>query len=602
MNNSEYDETRFKLAFRLAVKKYWLVTRHNWKVSFPGLLLPSVDAILVGYVPPIAVAGIVATATDGQTHDFADYLPYIALFTISWVVGEIIMRIAIHLMIIAEIRGVTQLYDEGLKQLLRRDNSFFHNNFAGSLTKKTLGYANRYIDVFDTLGFSVFFKLIPIIFALVVLAFYSIYLAICLLAWLSLAILIAVPLIKKRRELVTLREISGNVVSGHIADVYGNIDAVRAHASEKAEEKRNRHFVNDFLQKTKVSWDFQNLRIDMALAPIFVLSNLSGLILGTYLAHQGTIEFAALIVIFSYYMSVTSFMWEFNNIYRRLEAAMSDTAQYTELLLTQPQVFDADQTVSPASDKPDLAQGAVAFNNVDFRYEESTTDLFKDFNLSIAPGEKIGLVGRSGGGKTSITKLLLRFSNINNGSITIDGVDISKMKQGDLRSLIAYVPQDPVMFHRTIHENIAYGRPNATREAVIAVAKKAHADVFIKELEHGYDTLVGERGVKLSGGQRQRIAIARAMIRNAPILLLDEATSALDSESEKLIQDGLWKLMEGKTSIVIAHRLSTIQHMDRIIVLEKGAIVESGTHTELLSKGGIYADLWDHQSGGFIEA
>lgn len=213
----------------------------------------------------------------------------------------------------------------------------------------------------------------------------------------------------------------------------------------------------------------------------------------------------------------------------------------------------------------------------------------------------MALVGHSGGGKTTITMLLLRFMDIDRGQIRIDGQNIATVKQRQLRSSIAYVPQDPALFHRTLTENIRYGKLDASQEEVVRVAKMAHAAEFIDKLRHGYETLVGERGVKLSGGQRQRIAIARAMLKNAPILVLDEATSALDSESEKLIQDVLWKLMEGRTAIVIAHRLSTIQRMDRIVVLKEGKIVEQGTHQELLQKAGVYAKLWAHQSGGFLK-
>jgi ATP-binding cassette subfamily B protein len=221
--------------------------------------------------------------------------------------------------------------------------------------------------------------------------------------------------------------------------------------------------------------------------------------------------------------------------------------------------------------------------------------------LHIKPGEKIGLVGPSGGGKSTLTRLLLRFEELTTGTITIDGQNIAEITQASLREAISYVPQEPLLFHRPILENIAYGRPTATPAEVRAAAKAAHAADFIKDLPHGYDTIVGERGVKLSGGQRQRIAIARAILKDAPLLILDEATSALDSESEVLIQDALWKLMQKRTAIVIAHRLSTIQKMDRILVLEDGAIVEEGTHKQLLKLGGTYARLWGHQSGGFLE-
>jgi ATP-binding cassette subfamily B protein len=240
------------------------------------------------------------------------------------------------------------------------------------------------------------------------------------------------------------------------------------------------------------------------------------------------------------------------------------------------------------------------FKDVTFGHD-ADKPLFKNLNLRIQSGEKIGLVGPSGGGKTTLTTLLLRFMDIQDGTISVDGQDISKVTQNDLRSRIAYVPQEPLLFHRSLRENIRYGQLDASDEMVEAVSKMANAHEFIDTLSDKYETLVGERGTKLSGGQRQRVAIARAMIKNAPILVLDEATSALDSESEELIQDALWRLMEGRTAIVIAHRLSTIQKMDRILVLKNGAIVEESSHRDLIRQGGVYADLWNRQSGGFIE-
>jgi len=220
----------------------------------------------------------------------------------------------------------------------------------------------------------------------------------------------------------------------------------------------------------------------------------------------------------------------------------------------------------------------------------------------VAAGTKLGLVGRSGGGKTTITRLLLRFKDVERGQILVGNQSIADISQSSLRKVIAYVPQDPAMFHRTIADNIRFGRPEATDEEVRRAAALAHAAEFVQSLPDGYDTLVGERGIKLSGGQRQRIAIARAILKDAPILILDEATSSLDSESEALIQDALWTLMAGRTAIVIAHRLSTVRRMDSLVVIDGGRIVEQGSHENLLALGGIYASLWSHQSGGFLPA
>jgi ATP-binding cassette subfamily B protein len=235
-----------------------------------------------------------------------------------------------------------------------------------------------------------------------------------------------------------------------------------------------------------------------------------------------------------------------------------------------------------------------------FRYTREQPRLFENFSLRIDSGTKVGLVGRSGGGKTTLTRLLLRFSDIESGEIRIGGQPIDRIPQAALRDVIAYVPQDPSMFHRSIADNIRVGRPGATDLEVRQAAQLAHAAEFIESLPAGYETMVGERGVKLSGGQRQRVAIARAILKDAPILILDEATSSLDSESEALIQEALWALLADRTAIVIAHRLSTVRRMDRLVVLERGAIVEHGTHDALVERQGIYAALWARQSGGFL--
>jgi ATP-binding cassette, subfamily B, bacterial len=302
-------------------------------------------------------------------------------------------------------------------------------------------------------------------------------------------------------------------------------------------------------------------------------------------------------LIFNFTASIGTQLWSFSGAtMRNYNRAMGDARDMVDILALQPEVQD------PKNPEPShISKGQIDFNDVIFTHDGSHDALFEKLNLHIKPGEKIGLVGHSGSGKTTLTRILLRFSDIDGGSITIDGQNIARLTQDDLRRSIAYVPQEPLLFHRSIRENIAYGLPEATEAQIKEAARKANAAEFIDQLENGYETLVGERGVKLSGGQRQRIVIARAILKDAPILVLDEATSALDSESELLIQDALQELMKQRTAIVIAHRLSTIQKMDRIVVLENGNVVEQGSHAELVDQKGVYAQLWAHQSGGFIE-
>jgi len=288
-------------------------------------------------------------------------------------------------------------------------------------------------------------------------------------------------------------------------------------------------------------------------------------------------------------------MFEFNQIYRRVESSLTEAAQFTELLLTPPTVVDPP---SPEPLRP--ASADIRFEGVRFAHAGAPV-LFRDLDLVVPSGAKVGLVGRSGGGKSTLTQLLLRMMDIEAGTIRVGGQDITRLRQADLRSLIAYVPQEPAMFHRSLHDNIAFARPSATEAEVLAAARAAHVTEFAESLPDGFATLVGERGVKLSGGQRQRVALARAILRDAPILLLDEATSALDSESEILIQEALWRIMAGRTALVVAHRLSTVARMDQLVVLDHGEVVEKGTHEELLARQGTYARLWQHQSGGFLD-
>jgi ABC-type multidrug transport system fused ATPase/permease subunit len=283
-----------------------------------------------------------------------------------------------------------------------------------------------------------------------------------------------------------------------------------------------------------------------------------------------------------------------NRDLRRFYNALADASEMVEILEEPHGIQDV-----PGAKRLAVSGGMVEFRDVEFAFRDGSPVLH-GFDLAIAPGEKIALVGPSGAGKSTVTKLLLRLYDVNSGAIEIDGQNIRTVTQDSLRENIGYVPQEPILFHRTLMENIRYGKRDATDAEVVEAAKQAHAHEFITSFPQGYETFVGERGVKLSGGERQRVAIARAILKNAPVLVLDEATSSLDSESEHYIQEALDTLMEGKTVIVIAHRLSTIMKMDRIVVMEQGRIVDEGTHDALLATDGLYRKLWSIQAGGFM--
>jgi ATP-binding cassette subfamily B protein len=586
---------RLSEALRLVVQRYAAQIRRRPALALPALILPAVGDILTFYAPPLVVAKLLAAFARDEVLTWNELVPYVLTFAGLWTGGQIAWRLAIMLIIRAEIRALEALYIEAMDELLAKDLSFFHDNYAGSLTKRALGYARRFEDVFDVLSMQVATVVLPLGFVGLVLWRYSPWLVLVLMGMLALTIRMVFPLIRRRRHLVDIREAASNRLAGHVADSILNAEAVRAFAREREEAGIHAAHVGDYGRKAQRSWDYQNFRVDMITSPMFVLTNTFGLMAALAVSGRSGQHLETVFVTFSYYAMATRVMWEFNRIYRNLEGALTDAAQFAELLLDPPAVADP---AAPVLFAPEDA--SVELQHVNFRYAPTSPLLFERFSLRIEPGMKVGLVGRSGGGKTTLTRLLLRFVEAESGEIRIGGQPIDRVPQAALRQMIGYVPQDPSMFHRTIAENICVGRPAATDADVRRAARLAHAAEFIEALPAGYETLVGERGVKLSGGQRQRVAIARAILKDAPILILDEATSSLDSESEALIQDALWALLSGRTALVIAHRLSTVRRMDRLVILDQGRIAESGTHDELLVHGGIYASLWTQQSGGFL--
>ncbi|GHE82341.1 ABC transporter ATP-binding protein [Streptomyces spiralis] len=583
-------------AVLLALRCYGRELSRLRRLTVPAMLLPAVGNIGLNYIAPLVVAKLVARiAGDGRV-SLGATLPYVLGFAGVMLGAEALWRVGLHCLNRLDALGIEQLYVIGMDELFAKDAAFFHDNFAGSLTKRVLSFASRFEEFVDTLTFQVVGSLVPLVFGSVVLWRYQPLLVVGLLVMIAATALCVAPLVRRRQALVDQREEAIARVSGHVADSLMNMETVRAFAAEEREAAEHRARVAESRRLSLRSWDYGNLRIDSLVAPMSVLTNALGLLLAVAFGGGGhSVE--AVVVAFTYYTNATRIMFEFNQIYRRLESSMTEAAQFTELLLVPPTVLDP---VSPQPLSPAAAD--VRFEKVTFAHGSAAEPLFDGLDLTVPSGAKVGLVGRSGGGKTTLTRLLLRMTDIHSGRILIGGQDISLLRQADLRGLIAYVPQDPAMFHRTLRDNIAFARPEATDAEIRRAAEAAHVTEFADALPDGFATMVGERGVKLSGGQRQRVALARAILRDAPILLLDEATSALDSESEILVQEALWRLMEGRTALVVAHRLSTVAGMDRLVVLDRGEIVEQGTHQELLASGGAYAKLWHHQSGGFLDS
>lgn len=490
----------------------------------------------------------------------------------------------------------TSLAAMAMESLLQHSDQFFANKKVGSLAGDVTNFSRSIIGFLDTIYLSATGIFINFVASLIIIGFMS---PILLLPLGLLTIFLcvrSVASVSKRGPIRHKRKILMSKLTGTTADILGNSQIVRYFTGSSRELQT---IINERQKIELIASEEIDVieRESLARQATLFTFQIITVALAIYLYSNDLVSIAALVFALTYMSRLTSSLFDLTPIIRNIEQAFLDASTITEILEEKTDVID-----DPAATKLTVNKGGVVFDNVSFSYDKISKDHAIDHvSLDIKPGQRIGLAGQSGGGKTTLTKLLLRFANLTDGTISIDGQDISKVTQDSLRSAIAYVPQEAYLFHRSLRENIAYGKPDATDAEIWKAIRQANAEEFTRNLPDGLDTLVGERGVKLSGGQRQRIAIARAILKDAPILILDEATSALDSESEMLIQDALEKLMKNRTSIVIAHRLSTIAKLDRIIVLEKGSIIEDGSHTHLLKQNGTYANLWNHQSGGFLE-
>jgi ATP-binding cassette, subfamily B, bacterial len=587
---------------RKSLSLFWRYTKRYAPLFWAGTIGSVLGVVTQDIIPPF----IVSRAFDrlqtgfgtGEDFAFKDFQLYFVFYAVSMLVGFAVWRLQSYCVWRFEIAIRRDLAQDIYNHLQSQSQRFHADRFGGSLVSQTNKLIGAYERVMDDFIWNVVPSVTTVLFALGLLFFISMQYALILLAISIVYLLIMSRRMRKQMPFNRDEAAKESKQTAALADAITNMSTIRAFGVEKYESKR-------FADVTSTTYDSSNrlaweaLKTDSMSHFMTNGFHIVAFFFGLIAITNFDVNVGVLYLVVSYTGSIVNRLWQFGRLMRNQSRAFGDATEMTEILDIKPEVVDTAKPLEPA-----INRGTIEFKNVTFTYldkSKNKTPLFKGLNLKIKPGEKIGLVGHSGGGKTTITRLILRFADIQKGKILIDGQDIAGLRQSDLRSHIAYVPQEPMLFHRSLAENIAYAKPSASQEEIIAIAKMAHAHEFMEQLSDGYNTLVGERGVKLSGGQRQRVAIARAMLKNAPILVLDEATSALDSESEVLIQDALWKLMEGKTALVIAHRLSTVQKMDRILVMDKGKIVEEGTHKELLRHNGIYAKLWNHQSGGFLE-
>jgi ATP-binding cassette subfamily B protein len=491
-------------------------------------------------------------------------------------------------------RVMRDLYDTAFNYLIRHSYHFFSNQFAGTLTRRVGRFSKSFEMIFDGIVMQFVPTAIFITGAVIILYLRNPLLGTALLLWVLVFLLVQMIALRLQQPLRLERVARDSELTGALADAIGNQTTIQVFSGGRFETDRVNEVASRWYKATIRNWNASEFTWGI-LGLLTVAINVGLLYGALVLWSQNLVTVGDFVLIQAYLLTTFDRLFGINREFRHFNEAVADASEMTEILKTPLEVRDA-----PHAKRLVASHGAIAFSNVEFSFTDAP--ILKEFNLSIGGGEKIALIGPSGAGKSTVTKLLLRFYDVKGGSVTIDGVDIREVSQDSLREAIAFVPQEPILFHRTLMENIRYGRRGATDAEVIEAAKQAHCYEFIMQTPEQFNTYVGERGIKLSGGERQRIAIARAILKDAPILVLDEATSSLDSESEALIQDALEKLMEGKTVIAIAHRLSTVMKMDRIVVIESGNVVMTGTHDELLShEGGLYKKLWEIQAGGFIQ-
>lgn len=576
----------------LVLRYFWQVIK-DFKLPFFLTIFSSIIASCLDIYIPLQFLKLwnILSSNDFTLGDRAHDI--ITTILILGIIRLIISRGGSFINSYFQANTIAGLRKQAFCYMIGHSHSFFSDNFGGSLLQKI----NKYARSFERLMDMVIDNGIPLIIKFLgsIIAIYSLFpkYSFILFAFCFIFIITALIYVRLKLKYDILSAQADTKTVGALADSISNHSSIQLFAGHDYEKEKVGDVINDQKKATLLNWYlWGGLSLIQISYVVFVEFLIFWIAISDW--QLGLITVPAIILIQNYLIRLIDSLWRFHSMIRIFYDGFSD-AQEMALVLDTPYEIE---------DVPDNylenIKGEIIFDNISYIYNKNENKVFDNFSLKIPVGQKVALVGSSGSGKTTFVNLLMRLYNLTSGRILIDNIDISEISQKNLREQIAFVPQDPILFHRTLLENIRYGKRDATDEEVKNVAKLARCDEFIGRLPFGYDTYVGERGVKLSGGERQRVAIARAMLKDAPILILDEATSSLDSESETFIQEALHNLMKNKTTIVIAHRLSTIRAMDRIIVISEGKIVEDGDHDTLIKKeDGLYRKLWNLQAGGF---
>ncbi len=592
-----YQQPKYpKVTIPDVLKEFFFVAK-KYKLSISVATIGTIISIIAGgIIVPIYYKNFFDLLTKNLSTDvIVPQLIHIILVIFAiHIVGWIAFRSFTFACTYLQVGIMTNLRQLAYDYTIGHGYAFFSNTFSGSLVQRI----NRFMRAFERVTDRFFYEIIPIITRVV---------GVCIVLWytnpiFTLAIIIwlivffAMSVFFSRWKLpydIKSAEVESHA-TGVLSDSLSNHTTIQlfnrfSHESSLFGEVNNIHTT-----AMKKKWNMSNL-IDGIQAFMNISIEFVIFFIAVKYWGAGAISVGTFVLIQIYVFGLMDSFWSWSRILRDMYESFADAKEMVEIMKLSHSIKD-----SASAKALEVTRGEIDLEDVQFAFNEGH-GVLDHVSLNIAAGERVALIGPSGAGKSTLVRLLLRFYDIQNGSIKIDGQDIRDVKQGSLREAISFVPQDPILFHRSLKDNIKYGKTSATDEEVISAAKLAHCHEFISQLPNGYDTFVGERGIKLSGGERQRVAIARAILKNAPILVLDEATSSLDSHSEALIQDALDVLMKGKTVVVIAHRLSTIRKMNRIVVIDHGKIIEQGMHDSLVSEKGMYAKLWSLQSQGFIK-